>query len=130
LDKAGAEERILSVVGRAQERIRDRQLQFHRARWLEWRETALDDFSERFGLSGRQNDQLHQLLSDETDAMVEILRRPDTLENPEKAAHDWSTMLEQTDLAAHRVLDPAQVGPWDQARAAERKTLWPWLPSK
>jgi hypothetical protein len=129
-DKASAEEHILSVVGRAQERIRDRQLQFHRARWLEWREAALDDFSERFGLSPRQNDQLHQLLSDEVDGMVEILRRPDALENPEKAARDWLSKLEQTDSAAHRVLEPSQVGAWDQAREAERKTLWPWLPSK
>ncbi len=126
---AASEQRILAVVERQQARVRDRQLAFQRSRWLQWRETALDDFAQRFGLSPWQTEQLHQLLSDELDKMVELLRRPDALENPEKGAADWVAMLQQTDDAAHRVLDPAQITAWDQARTAERNVLWPWLPN-
>jgi hypothetical protein len=133
-DKAGngtasGEKNILSVVEREQHRIRDRQLEFHRSRWLEWRESALDDFSQRFGLSPWQTEQLHQVLSDEVDRMVDILKRPDALENPDKAVADWLALLEQTDGTARRVLGPAQIIAWDQSRTVERKVLWPWLPN-
>ena len=126
---AGNEKQILSVVDREQSRIRDRQLEFHRTRMIEGREAALEDFAQRYGLSPSQTDQLHELLTDEVDRMVEILRRRESLENPEQATADWMATLEQTDDAAHRVLDPAQRGPWDQARAVERHVLWPWLPN-
>ncbi|MFI5305914.1 MAG: hypothetical protein ACHQ53_01100 [Polyangiales bacterium] len=129
LNDKGAEQQILSVVERKANRIRDRQLEFHRSRWLEWREGALDGFSQQFGLSPWQTEQLHQLLSDEVDKMVEILRQPDALENPEQGVAAWVAALEQTDNAAHRLLDPAQNAAWDQARMVERKVLWPWLPN-
>jgi hypothetical protein len=125
-----ADDQILSVVGRVQDRIRDRQLQFHRARWLKWRASALDGFAEQLGLSSWQTEQLHQLLSDEVDGMIEIMRRPEALENPEQAASEWQARLDQTDTAARRVLEPSQLSAWEQARAAERQTLWPWLPAK
>lgn len=129
-DKKAAEDHILDVVGRAQNRIRDRQLQFHRDRWIENREAALDDFSQRFGLTSLQTQQLHQFLSIEVDGLIEILRRPDAAENPEKAARDWQAKLDETDQAAHRVLAGEQIAAWDQARFIERRTLWPWLPVK
>jgi cell division protein FtsB len=128
IDTAANAQQILSVVGREQERIRDRQLQFHRARWLEWRESALDNFAQAHRLSPVQTEQLHQLLAAEVEALVEILRRPDVAENPERASNDWLDRLELTDRAAHNILDAAQVGPWDTARAIERRVFWPWLP--
>jgi hypothetical protein len=38
-------------------------------------------------------------------------------------------MLDVTDKAAKRVLNPAQLGAWNQGRAFERRLLWPWLPN-
>jgi hypothetical protein len=124
------EDKILSVVGRAQSRVLDRQLQFHRDRWLEWREGALGQFAHDFGLSAGQTQELHQQLADEVDAMVEIMRRPDAFENPEQSATDWQARLDQTDDVARRVLAPHQLVAWEAARTAERQTLWPWLPKK
>jgi len=130
LDKAGgAEQQILLIVERKANRIRDKQLEFHRSRLMEWREGALDGFAQQFGLSPWQTEQLHQLLSDEVDKMVEILRKPESAENPEQGVADWVATLEQTDNAAHRVLDPAQNAAWDQARMVERRVFWPWLPN-
>jgi hypothetical protein len=123
-----ADRRILSVVTREQERIRDRQLEFHRARWLEWRQGALDNFAQKTGLSPEQTDQLHRLLAEEVDALVALLRRPDVGENPERAANDWLDRLELTDTGAHQILDATQSGAWDAARAVERQVFWPWLP--
>jgi hypothetical protein len=128
VDPSGSDQRILSVVTREQERIRDRQLEFHRARWLEWREGALDNFAQTNRLSPVQTDQLHRLLADEVDALVQLLRRPDVAENPERAANDWLDRLELTDRAAHNILAEPQISAWDQARTVERRVFWPWLP--
>jgi hypothetical protein len=124
----GSDQQILSVVGREQERIRDRQLEFHRTRWVGWRESALGSFSARNNLAPVQTEELRKLLTSEVDQMIEILRRPDSAENPEKATKDWVAMLRQTDEAARSVLDPAQRSSWDAERAVERHVLWPWLP--
>jgi uncharacterized phage infection (PIP) family protein YhgE len=124
------DDKILAVVTRAQSRILDRQLQFGRDRWLEWREGALSQFAHDFGLSASQTQQLHQLLTDEIDTMMEIMRRPDALENPEQSATDWQARLDKTDDAVRNLLAPHQNIAWEQARAAERQTLWPWLPKK
>jgi hypothetical protein len=124
----GAEQRILSVIGKEQSRIRDRQLEFHRQRWLEQREAALDQFAQAQKLSSRQRDGLQQLLTDELDGIVNILKRPDAVENPDRVADDWVATLEATDYAAHKLLDPAQTNAWDVARFVERRILWPWLP--
>lgn len=130
LSAPGASQKILSLVAGEQNRIRDRQLQFHRERWVEWRQAALKEFAERQGLTPAQSEQLRQLLTDEVDKMVDILRRPDALENPDQATKDWAATLEETDNSAHRVLEPAQRGPWDDSRTLERRVLWPWLPAK
>lgn len=124
------DQRILSVVTREQERIRDKQLEFHRARWLEWREGALDTFAQSNRLSPVQTDQLHRLLADEVEALVQLLRRPDVAENPERAANDWLDRLELTDRAARNILEPPQIVAWDQARTVERRVFWPWLPEQ
>jgi hypothetical protein len=130
VNAASSDQRILSVVTREQERIRDKQLEFHRARWLEWREGALDNFAQTNRLSPTQTDQLHRLLAAEVDALIQLLRRPDVAENPERAANDWLDRLELTDRAAHNLLEPAQVTAWDEARTVERRVFWPWLPQK
>ncbi len=130
VNTASADQRILSVVTREQERIRDKQLEFHRARWLEWREGALDNFAQTNRLSPVQTDQLHRLLADEVEALVQLLRRPDVAENPERAANDWLDRLELTDRAAHNLLDAPQTKAWDDARTVERRVFWPWLPQK
>jgi hypothetical protein len=126
----GDEQQILSIMGREQSRVRDRQLEFHRSRWVKWREAAIESFAARNNVSPVQADELRKLLTDEVDQMVEILRRPDAADNPEKASADWVAMLERTDNAAHRVLEPEQRGPWDAERLVERKALWPWLPER
>lgn len=130
LNDPQADEHILSVLDREQSRIRDRHLEFHRERWIEWRRDALDSFAQSEELSPWQTEQLHQLLADEIDMLVEILRRPDAAENPERASSEWLDRLETTDRAAHRVLDPEKATAWDTARAVERRVFWPWLPNR
>jgi len=122
------EQQILSVVGREQKRLRDKQLEFHRTRWLEWRQSALEEFAERHNLTAWQVEQVQRLLTDEVDALAEILRRPDMLENPERASEDWLAVLEETDRGARLLLNPAQLPAWEAARTVERRVLWPWLP--
>ncbi len=123
------EQHILSVIGKETSRIRDRQLEFHRERWVEQREIALEQFAQSQKLSARQRDMLQQLLTSELDAMVGILKQPDAGENPERVADDWMAALEATDYAAHKLLDPAQANAWNFARLIERRVLWPWLPA-
>jgi hypothetical protein len=130
LDPGAGEQRILSLIGRQQTRVLDRQLEFHRTRWLEQRETALEEFATRFKLSPRQTDQLSELLVDEIDRLVEVMRRPDAAENPERVADEWRATLATTDSSAHRVLDPSQIPAWDTVRLLERRILWPWLPER
>jgi hypothetical protein len=130
LNTPGAEQRILSVVEREQHRIRDKQLQFHRARWLEWRQSALDTFAAKHGLSPVQTERIFRLLADEVEALVELIKQPDVLANPDRTANDWLDRLEETNTAAHDVLDPEQRVAWDTARNVERETFWPWLPKR
>jgi hypothetical protein len=119
---------ILSVVERENSRLRDVQLEWQRARWLESREASLAIFARHNNLTTEQNASLQQTLEHEVDAMVEVLRRPNLLEDPDQAANDWQALLEATDRTAGQVLTPAQAGQWYTARAFERRVLWPWLP--
>jgi hypothetical protein len=124
-----ADKEILSVVERENSRLRDVQLEWHRSRWLETRETQLMIFARQYRLSGDQVTTLQKSLEQEVDSMVELLRRPTLLEDPDQAASDWQALLDQTDHAAQKVLAPEQMGAWNQARAFERQVLWPWLPN-
>jgi hypothetical protein len=127
--KMVTDQQILSVLKQQGTKVMDSQLKFHRERWLEQREVALNDFSRRLGLNQTQNDQLWDLLSSETDKMVEILKNPELAEDPERAARVWKESLLDTDAEAHRVLDPQKAAAWDQVRLVERRLLWPWLPN-
>ena len=127
-DKALSDQQILSVMKEQGAKVMETQLKFHRERWLDNREQALGDFSKRFELNQQQSDQLWGLLSSEIDKMVEILKKPESFENPEKAAVAWKKILLDTDSAAHKVLEPQKAIAWDQTRYLERKWLWPWLP--
>lgn len=129
-EDAKDDQRILSVVTRAHERVLERQLQFHRAHWSQFREQTLHDFSARQGLDSYQQSELQRLLEEELDSMVEILKRPDTAENPERAAADWDAELQKTDRAVERVLEPEQLEAWMSGRAFERAVLFPWLPKR
>jgi hypothetical protein len=122
------DQQILSVMRQYGNKVLDSQLKFHRERWLEQRETQLNELSRRFGLSQKENDELWELLADEIDKMVELIRRPELAEDPERAARLWRELLLDTDAQAHRILDPQKSLIWDQARFVERKLLWPWLP--
>lgn len=127
--KMVTDQQILSVMKQQGTKVMDSQLKFHRERWLEQREVALNDFSRRLGLNQTQNDQLWDLLSTETDKMIEILKNPDLAEDPERAARVWKESLLDTDAEAHRVLGPQEAAVWDQVRLVERRLLWPWLPN-
>jgi hypothetical protein len=123
------EARILDVVTRAQNRVRDRQLEFHVEHWKRTRSQLLDHFAEQTKLERWQTEQLRELLDHELDAWFELYTRPEMIENPERAAEEWQRQLDETDLEAVRLLDPLQKSNWHAARYAERQTLWPWLPS-
>lgn len=127
-EKAVTDQQILTVMKQQGAKVMETQLKFHRERWLDQREEALGNFSKRFELNPQQSDQLWGLLSSEIDKMVDILRNPESFEDPEQAAAAWKKILLDTDSAAHRVLEPQKAIAWDQTRFLERKFLWPWLP--
>ena len=119
---------ILSVVKGESDRIRDRQLDFARARWTEGRKEALELFATEHKLDGQQKEQIQEILDSESDKLVAVLRKPDVLENPEQMAADWNAVLRDTDRAAAGILEPNAVAAWTTARTIERRVLWPWLP--
>ncbi len=123
-----SDQQILTVMKEQGQKVVENQLKFHRERWLEQRELGLGQFTQRFGLNQQQSDQLWGLMSSEVDKFVEILRKPESYENPELMAKQWKEILYETDSAAHKFLDPQMSVAWDQTRYLERKTFWPWLP--
>lgn len=127
-EKGATDQQILSVMKEQGAKVMEKHLRYHRDKWLDQRETALNSFVKRFDLDPKQNDYLWGLLSGEIDKMIEILRKPESFEDPERAAAEWKQMLLDTDSAAHKVLEPAKAVAWDQQRFWERKFLWPWLP--
>ena len=122
------DQQILGVLKDHGGKVIESQIKYHRQRWLDQREVGLADFAKRYSLNQEQSDVLWGLLSSEIDQMIEILRDPNSFENPEQAAEAWKKLLLDTDVGAHRVLDPQRVAAWDQVRWLERKILWPWLP--
>lgn len=123
-----SDQEIWTVMKEHGSKVMENQISYHRERWMDTREVALADFAKRYNLDERQSDVLWGLLSSEIDAMLEILRDPQTFENPEQAAAQWKKTLLDTDSAAHKVLAPQGAIAWDQTRFIERKLLWPWLP--
>jgi hypothetical protein len=127
-DKGASDQQILNVMKAQGAKTMEKQLNYHRDRWLEQREAVLNAFVQRNNLSQAQSDQLWGLLSGEIDKMIDILKNPESFEDPERAATAWRDMLLATDSAAHKVLDRNAAIAWDQQRQVERKFLWPWLP--
>lgn len=127
-DKGASDQQILNVMKAQGAKTMEKQLNYHRDRWLEQREAVLNSFVQRNNLSQAQSDQLWGLLSGEIDKMIDILKNPESFEDPERAATAWRDMLLATDSAAHKVLDRNAAIAWDQQRQVERKFLWPWLP--
>jgi hypothetical protein len=127
-DKGATDQQILSVMKDQGAKVMEKQLTYHRERWLDQRELALNSFVQRFNLNQQQSDHLWGLLSGEIDRMIDLLKKPESFEDPERAANEWKQMLLDTDSAAHKVLDPQKSVAWDQQRQVERKLLWPWLP--
>jgi hypothetical protein len=127
-EKGATDQQILSVMKEQGAKVMEKQLSYHRDRWLEQREIALNAFVKRLDIDQRQSDQLWGLLAGEIDKMIDLLKKPESFEDPERAANEWKRMLLETDGAAHKVLDPQKAAAWDQQRLMERKTLWPWLP--
>jgi hypothetical protein len=127
-DKAVTDQQILNVMKSQGVKTMEKQLSYHRDRWLEQREAGLNTFAKQHNLSQAQSDHLWGLLSSEIDKMIEILKNPESFDDPERAAVEWKQMLLNTDSAAHKVLDRDAAIAWDQQRQVERKVLWPWLP--
>lgn len=122
------EEAILSVVERENSRIRDVQLEWHRARWQETRDQQLAAFATSQHLQPEQTMALRSALEHELDDMVMALKRPGWAEDPDQAASDWQAVLQKTDQSALAVLSPEQQQVWLQVRQFERAVLFPWLP--
>lgn len=123
------DEAILSVVERENQRVRDVQLEWSRSRWLEQREAQLTMFSSWLKLEPKQVETLHNSLEHEVNALVDVLKRPNLLDDPDQLASDWAAVLDKTDKEAAAVLTPDQRTWWTQGRTSERQTLWPWLPN-
>src|SRR5262249_48891173 len=99
------------------------------SRWQETREQQLTSFAHQNKLTPTQTTELQKSLEHEVDAMVEVLRRPNLMEDPDSASSDWQALLDATDRDAEKVLTPEQLSNWNLARAFERRLLWPWLPT-
>lgn len=127
-DALRREEAILSVVERENSRIRDVQLEWHKARWLETRKEQLTLFAAQLKLEPRQVADLYRALEDELDGLADVMRRPNFAEEPDQVASDWEKILSSTDKRAQATLTPEQYRWWQQGRLFERKVLWPWLP--
>ncbi len=119
---------ILSVVEREQNKVRDAQLDWQRGHWIEARENQLAAFSRQGNLTQAQTEQMRQVFQKEIDSMVDFLKRPALLTDPDEAIKEWRELLEDTDTEAGRILNPSQMTIWNQERFIERKILWPWIP--
>lgn len=128
-DVLRSEEAILSVVEREASRIRDVQLEYHKARWLETRQQQLAGFASQLKLEPAQTTELYSALENELDRMADVMRRPNIAEDPDQLASDWQQILVDTDERAKAVLTPEQYQFWAQGRFVERKVLWNWLPA-
>jgi hypothetical protein len=127
-DRLRQEQAILSVVERENGRIRDVQLEWHKARWLETRKQQLAAFAFSQKLEPAQSVKLYDAIEGELSGLVDIMKRPSFAEDPDQVANDWLNVLGETDKRAQQLLAPAQYQTWLQGRLFERKVLWPWLP--
>ena len=127
-DRLRQEQAILSVVERENSRIREVQLEWHKARWLETRKQQLAAFAYSQQLQPAQTTHIYEALERELDGLAEVMKRPTFAEDPDQGASDWLKVLDQTDQQAQEVLSPVQYQTWVQGRLFERKVLWPWLP--
>ena len=127
-DRLRQEQAILSVVERENGRIRDVQLEWHKARWLETRKQQLAAFAFSQKLEPAQSVKLYDAIEGELTGLVEIMKRPSFAEEPDQVANDWLNVLGETDQRAQKLLTPQQYQTWLQGRLFERKVLWPWLP--
>jgi len=127
-DRLKQEQAILSVVERENSRIREVQLEWHKARWLETRKQQLAAFAYSQQLQPAQTTHIYDALERELDGLAEVMKRPGFAEDPDQVASDWLKVLGQTDQQAQEVLSPVQYQTWVQGRIFERKVLWPWLP--
>ena len=128
LDRSTSPDRILGVVTQEALRVRDRQVDFHRDRWVDMRERAAEEFAARHALTRSQASEIQRLLVAEVDEMVAIFKAHGADEDPKEAVAEWMEMLRETDRKAKRILSPEQVAPWDAGRTYERKVFMPWLP--
>ena len=126
--EAVQDERIVSLVQKEQQRVLEKQLDYHRERWDEIRGNAVDDLARNLSLTEGQTAQLHGLLRRELDQMLGIFKSPSALEDPQSTASDIQELLGQTNRMANRLLNREQLVGWKQYRDFERATFMPWLP--
>ena len=119
---------ILKVVGSEVNRIRDKQLAFHKGQWIKWRRGTLAQFATENNLSDEQRARIDTLTVAELERWAALLQREDLADNPEQLMIEAREALRDTDEAARSVLNPEQHVRWLQQRAVERHTLWPFLP--
>jgi hypothetical protein len=124
------EKAVLSIVERENSRVRDVQLEWHHARWVEARAQQVNAFAAQHKLNTAQTSELQRALELEADAMVSVLKDPSMATDPDQSASDWKALLDRTDASAKRVLTPEQFVVWSQSRSMERRVLWPWLPTQ
>ncbi|MGD8861960.1 MAG: hypothetical protein PVI30_18255 [Myxococcales bacterium] len=127
LQSAVGEDRILEVVKREQERLRDKHLSYQHERWMGWRKDALDAFADQHGLDDAQKGQLLGLLEHEADGLVELAKQPWFAEDPRRTVQAWRAQLELTDQKVREMLDGDALEAWRHDRLIERALLWPWL---
>lgn len=121
-------EEILGLVKEEEERLRNVAVDFHRERWIELREDTLDELATQAGFTDFQRTQVGDLMNAEVDKIAELARQPHVFEDPEKLANDVMQILDETEDRVRVLLNREQRPIWEQRRAFERKTVYPWLP--
>jgi hypothetical protein len=127
-DRLKQEQAILSVVERENSRVREVQLEWHKARWLETRKQQLAGFAYSQKLDPAQTTRIYEALETELNGLADVMKRPTFAEEPDQVATDWLNVLGETDRKARETLSAEQYQTWEQGRMFERKVLWPWLP--
>ena len=127
-DSQGAHDEILDVVEAEQQRVFNRQLDFHQERWHEAREDVLEKLTARASLTKFQRKYLGNAMADEVDALAQLVRAPRALEDPEKFATDVMQVLDETSERVLSTLNPNQQRLWNLHRKHEREVTYPWLP--
>ncbi len=122
------DEYILSVVRDEATRMRDETVDTYRDVWAQQRMEAIRQFAQQQGLSADQEAGVQRSLEDEVYKIVEAVRTPEQIKDPQQAVASLLQTFKETDEQVEKLLNKQQMAVYLYLRHLERQTLMPWLP--